>query len=643
MNIGIDLGTFNSAAAVAIGRGQTIMVESKRGESRYGKNFPSFVLFDHNGKKQAVGKSAKEELSTNPDLVIWGVKRLVGLSYEAAEEKGELKRFQYNIERGPGGAILIKVGEERFTPSHILECILREIKEDAENPRANPMLGGQIEKAVISVPAYFDGTRTGPIKDAAKNAGFGKVETIAEPTAAALVYGLELAREANVLTFDMGAGTLDVTIMLFLYEGGELISSELCTSGDEALGGIDMDDILTNHVIDKYKLSEIREGSSKMAALKEEIERTKIRLSSRETAPLDLPLQTVDLTRGELENVLNDPKYSPRPEERKSLLEKCRGPIRVALNQAGLEANQLDHVLFVGGPTHMPCVRATVKDELERLGARRDLLAELETWEEKALPVNPMECVAKGACLKAGGVVEPTTRTDPNGYGTIIDHDRFWPIIPVNSDYPITGAGTIEHRNPEALRVPISLVTKRAYDEDGDTLYKYCYLGDYDCYIRSTGESPLIDITMELTDDKVLITTFTHRQTHESVTFEELNELKGTEITLKEVPLEPPPPAPPEPPEPPPRRPRRHWTQEQLDKALHVAQMLVDDFAERSQDEKVTKKKTELLRIIGDAPDPRRDSNRIMNRMLELLNALHNASEISETDFSNYKEELREI
>ena len=294
----------------------------------------------------------------------------------------------------------------------------------------------------------------------------------------------------------------------------------------------------------------------------------------------------------------------------------------------------------------MPCLRAAVMDELKRLGARKELVRELETWEQKALPVNPMECVARGACLKAGGVVTPSVRTDPNSYGTIIDRDRFYSIIPANSDYPITLAESIIHYNPEARRVPISLVKKLPYAEGRHIVYKYYYLGDYDCYIRTTGERPEIDITMELTDDKALITTFTHVQTHESVRFERLDELKGSEITLREKSLE----------EPPHRRGedegerpggvakiRRHdWTQEQLNKAVHVARMLVDDFAERSQDNKVTRKKMELLDLIQSVREPN-DTRFIMRRMQELLNALKNASEISEKDFSDYLEELREI
>ncbi|HUT77843.1 MAG TPA: Hsp70 family protein, partial [Polyangia bacterium] len=228
-SIGIDLGTYNSAAAVAVGRNRVAMIESRYGKTLYGKSFPSFVLFDHNGNRQLVGQRAREELPLNPKLVVWGVKRLVGLSYQAAREAGELDRFRYELEEGPGGGILIRVGDERFTPSHILEHILREIKEDAENSRVNPLVGGPVDRAVISIPAYFKAIRTAPIIEAARHAGFAEVDTIAEPTAAAIQYCLDVPQEAHLLAFDIGAGTLDVTVMLVVNEQGELVPGELCT------------------------------------------------------------------------------------------------------------------------------------------------------------------------------------------------------------------------------------------------------------------------------------------------------------------------------------------------------------------------------------------------------------------------------
>ena len=213
--------------------------------------------------------------------------------------------------------------------------------------------------------------------------------------------------------------------------------------------------------------------------------------------------------------------------------------------------------------------------------------------------------------------------------------------------------------NPEALRVAIPLVKKLPYDEGEGTVYKYYNLGDYDCYIRSTGDFPEIDIAMELNSDKDLITTFTHKQSGESVRFEKLDQLNGNEIQLQEEKergkigsgqegggpggagpggggpggggggINP--------------KPRgRDWSQDQLSRALHVAQMLVDDFAERSMDEKVAKKKTELLKLIQDIRDPN-DTRFVMRRIQELLNALLNSHDISQSEFQRHMLALKEI
>jgi molecular chaperone DnaK (HSP70) len=615
------------------------MVDSEYGEEVYGKCFPSFVFFDQMGVPKSVGGEAKRQLPINPKQVVWGVKRLVGLSYDKARQRGELQRFQYDIEEGPRNSILIRVGEERFAPSQILEIILRKIKNDAENTRLNPLLEGRVEKAVISVPAYFDGTRVGLIKDAASHAGFSDVETIAEPTAAALMYGLTLVGECKVLTFDIGAGTLDVTLMLFVGQG---ISGEACTSGDEALGGIDMDDKLMSYLIKKHNLSAIVSDPREKAKLHDEVEKAKIRLSEpdAETTPLTLPnRKTHNLTRKELEKEL------------KEVIDRCRGPVRVALRQAGWKASELDHVIFVGGPTYMPCVRAAVMDELRKLGARRELLQELEGWQEDRLPVDPMKCVAQGAALKAGEVAKPTGVTDPYGYGTVIGpvpgfSDYFYSIISPGSNYPISNTEAISHPNPEALRVPISLIKKQAYDAGGHNAYRYYDLGSYDCYIRSTGASPTIDITMELNDQRVLITTLTHRQTKTAVVFEKLDELRGTEIKLQE--LKPPPATPG--PGPGGGTPgttssggrKREWSRNQLEKATHVART-VSDFAESSKDRKVQEKRKKLVDVMNKASDAKRDTPVIMNTMQELLNALKNAGDLPEGDFKSYLEDLQGI
>jgi molecular chaperone DnaK len=642
--MGIDLGTYNSAAAVALGRGRVVMVESKYGRTMYGKSFPSFVLFDREGRKQVVGQRAREEMSINHDLVVWGVKRLVGLSYQTALEMGELKRFQYAVEEGPGGAILIRVGQERYTPSHILEFILREIKQDAENPKVNPALGGPIEGAVISIPAYFKAIRTGPIVEAARRAGFEEVDTIAEPTAAAIQYCLEVEREANMLAFDIGAGTLDVTVMLVVREGDALIPGELCTSGHEALGGIDMDDAIVTHVIEAHGLAGAVADPALMAVLKEEVEKAKIRLSTRESTTIELPgSDSIEIGREELERVL-----AP-------LLDRCRGPIRVALMQAGLDASDLEHVLFVGGPTHMPAVRRVVREELERLGARPGVLGRVETMERTGLPVDPMECVARGASLKAGKIVEPIGKVIAEGYGTIYGpvpgHDDYYqPIIRENSNYPISDTAVLCHPNPKALEVPIPLVAKRPDTDrstDTEIVYKYEYLGNYTLGITPTGTMPTIDIVLQVTDDKRMIANLLDTRTQQKVRFEGLDMLTGEEMQLQE--------------HTPPERWSRadvdrfrssvkhkksRWTRTHLEHHIHVAEealSLVADAEHPKVKSAMGQVRSAVARPVENGYRfPNDDCPNLSNRIKELLDTLRQpeVAQITEEDFRRYLDQL---
>lgn len=642
--IGIDLGTYNSAASVALGRNRVVMIESKYGRTLYGKSFPSFVLFDRSGIRQKVGQRAREEMTINPELVVWGVKRLVGLSYQQALEMGELGRFQYAVEEGPGGTILIRVGEERYTPSHILEFILREIKEDAENPKVNPTLGVPVDGAVISIPAYFKAIRTGPIVEAARRAGFEEVDTIAEPTAAAIQYCLEIEREANLLAFDIGAGTLDVTVMLVVHENDELVPGELCTSGHEALGGIDMDDAVMSHVIEAHGLGDLRGDHALMAILKEEVEKAKIRLSRRSRTTIELPTgHSMELGREELEEVL-----AP-------LLDRCRGPIRVALRQSGLDASDLDHVLFIGGPTHMDCIRRVVREELEKLGARPEVLGSVEAMERDGLPVDPMECVARGASLKAGKIIEPIGKVIAEGYGTVYGpvegcDDYYAPIIRENSNYPISDSTVLCHPNPKVLEVPIPLVAKRPDVERStseETVYRYEYLGNYTLSITPTGKVPTIDIILQVADDKRIFANLVNAQTHQKVRFEGLDLLKGEEIHLQEH-------------TPPERWTRKdverfresvkhkksRWTRTHLEHHIHVAQEALALVSE-AEHPKVSSAMGEVRAAVRRPVEneyrfPNDDCPNISNRIKELLDTLRQpeVGQISEEEFRRYLDQL---
>ncbi|HWZ43540.1 MAG TPA: Hsp70 family protein [Candidatus Saccharimonadales bacterium] len=516
--LGIDLGTYNSSAAVAVQR-DTVMVQSKDGAlSLNGKNFPSFVQFDSKGSKMCVGAKAQKNLLLNPLHVIWGVKRLVGLSYQSAVD--ETRRFKYDIERGPGDGILIRVGNERFTPSHILEIILREIKEDAENERLNPLFGKPFEEAVISVPAYYKAIRTAPIIEAALQAGFKEVHTIAEPTAAAVQYGLQIDREAVILAFDLGAGTLDVTVLQIVQDGDNLIAGELCTSGHEALGGLDMDDLLLEHLVKKHK---ILPTEMEQAVLREEIEAAKIRLSRGQKAKVEFPLCDITLTRDELAEVLG------------GLLNRCRAPIQMAIKDAGLEASGIDHVLLIGGPTNMPCVRRVVRDELASLGARLDVLAEIDAIEQRGFPVSPMECVSRGAALKAAGVITPACTSMPEGLGTVFNGSHYGPIIKENSMYPVDGRESILFPNPNAKTISVPLVSKRS-DPDkyagSKPAFRYEHLGDFNLSVIPTGDLHSVELVLSVSKEKKLTATLVQQQTGIQVTYQNPDSMKNEAMDL---------------------------------------------------------------------------------------------------------------
>ena len=649
--LGIDLGTCNSAAAFQMGK-DVIMVESvgssKYGPSFFGKNFPSYVLFDGNGQKKLVGRQAKAEGFNAPKLLVWGAKRLIGLTYDTAKQRNELDRFEFDIERGQNNSILIKVGEERYTPSHILEFILREIKQDAENKNINPMIGENLNRAVVGIPAYFDTTRYVPIIEAARRAGFSEVTTIPEPTAAALNYGLKTEKKSRILTFDLGGGTLDVTIGLLLPQNGELRLGELCTSGDENLGGIDMDKAITNYLVEKYC---VEKSTVPFELRRDEVERAKIRLSKKMTTNVNSESgRDMELSRQELETAIMP------------ILERCKGPIRTALHHAELGADQLDHVLWVGGPTSMPCVRNIVIEELKELGATSELLQQLKNFEMAGFNINPMECVAKGAAIKTaeGAHIKLEAPVEPNGYGTIVGPLYFYTIIPPFSHYPIRSTVQIVFPDLESLLVTIKIVRKRVYYKSEKSVM-YSHLGDFDFYIKSIGEKPLVNVTIDLDDNKEPTFIFEHVQTHEILKIHGLEHFQkeGKEIILQEELIRD---------EDSPSSlnsdsqntdekslyerefnqrtsqntaSHRNWTSQQLDKSISLARLIAENYSGKTRNYGVKCKESELLNIAQNAKVS--ETYNVLNRILELLWALLNDSTMSQEEYEKFLEELRRI
>jgi molecular chaperone DnaK len=353
--IGIDLGTSNSQAAVIIG-GKPVIIPSAEGATYAGKMFPSVVAFTKDGQV-LVGEPAKRQAVSNTEGTVMAAKRKMGTN-----EK-------YSI-----------YGKE-YTPQQISAYILQKIKTDSE-----AFLGEPVKKAVITVPAYFDDNQRTATKDAGVIAGLEVVRIINEPTAASLAYGLDKAgeKEQKIMVFDLGAGTLDVTIMDF----GDGVFEVVSTSGDTHLGGKDMDDAITNWIIGEFKKDsgmDISKDKMAVQRIREAGEKAKIELSTVLETDLNLPYITADQ---------NGPKhltlkfYRSKLEELVApIVDKCKISMQQALSDAKLTQAQVSKIILVGGPTRMPIVQKAV---------------ESFTGKKPERTVDPMECVAMGAAIQGG-------------------------------------------------------------------------------------------------------------------------------------------------------------------------------------------------------------------------------------------------
>ncbi len=350
--IGIDLGTSNSAASVMEG-GRPTMIPSAEGTSVGGKSFPSYVAFTKDGQL-LVGEPARRQAVTNPDGTIKNVKRKMGSSEKVTA-----------------------LGKE-YTPQQISAFILQKIKKDAES-----YLGETIDKAVITVPAYFNDNQRQATKDAGAIAGLDVVRIINEPTAAALAYGLDKSDvEQKIMVFDLGGGTLDVTIMDF----SDGVFEVLSTSGDTQLGGSDMDEALTRYVIGEFqKETGIDLAKDNMAfwRVREACEKAKIELSTTMQTEINLPFIASDasgpkhliqtITRAKLEELVEP------------IVSRCKGPMEQAMSDAKLSSDRIDKIIMVGGPTRMPIVQNFVESVVGPKIQRG---------------IDPMECVSMGAAIQ---------------------------------------------------------------------------------------------------------------------------------------------------------------------------------------------------------------------------------------------------
>jgi molecular chaperone DnaK len=362
--IGIDLGTSNSAAAVMIG-GKPSIIQAAEGTSVGGKAFPSVVAFTKDGQL-LVGEPARRQMISNPEGTVTAAKRKMGSD------------FKFYV-----------LGKE-YTPQQISAFILQKIKKDSE-----AFLGDTVDRAVITVPAYFNDNQRQATKDAGEIAGLQVVRIINEPTAASLAYGLDkVQKDLKIMVFDLGGGTLDVTIM----EMGGGVFQVKSTSGDTQLGGTDMDNTLVDYIVEEFKKQsglDVRNDKAAMMRIREAAEKAKIELSNIVSTEINLPFLAYDprtgpknliitLTRAKLEDLL-------RP-----IIERCRAPMMQALQDGKITPADIDKIIMVGGPTRMPIVRQFVATAMGK---------------EPERGIDPMEAVAMGAAIQ-GAIISGDVSTD---------------------------------------------------------------------------------------------------------------------------------------------------------------------------------------------------------------------------------------
>lgn len=372
--IGIDLGTTNSVVSIMEG-GEPRVIANQEGA----RTTPSVVAYTDKGET-LVGDPAKRQAVTNPTNTIYSIKRFMGRRH--SEVKSEEKIVPYSIVGAESDYVKVDVSGKDHTPPEISALVLRKLKQAAES-----YLGHTVNKAVITVPAYFNDAQRQATKDAGQIAGLEVARIINEPTAAALTYGLEKKSDEKIVVFDLGGGTFDVSIL----EVGDELVEVLSTNGDTHLGGDDFDEVLINHLAAEFKKTEgidLRDDPMALQRLREAAEKAKKELSTQQTTDINLPFITADasgakhlqlsVTRAQFEELI-DP-----------LVERCRKPVQNALSDAKLDPSQINEVVLVGGSIRVPKVQAFVKEMFGR---------------EPHQGVNPDEVVSLGAAIQGGIIV----------------------------------------------------------------------------------------------------------------------------------------------------------------------------------------------------------------------------------------------
>ncbi len=484
--IGIDLGTSNTAAAIMEG-GKITMIPSAEGTSMGGKAFPSYVAFAKDGQ-MLVGEPARRQAVANPD--------------------GTIARFK----RKMGSGEKYKVNDKEFTPQQLSAYLLQKVKKDAE-----AFLGDKVDRAVITVPAYFNDNQRQATKDAGTIAGLEVVRLVNEPTAAALAFGIDKeGGDQKVMVFDFGGGTLDVTVMELGKEG---TFDVLSTSGDTHLGGTDMDNALIDFIVDEFKRDtgiDLKGDTTAMQRVREAAEKAKIELSTTMETDINLPFISADsagpkhltmkLSRAKLENMVED------------IVKRCQHSIETAIADAKLKTSDISKVILVGGPTRMPIVQRFVEDHVGKI--------------EKG--VDPMECVSSGAAIQAAvltGDVKDVLLLDvtPLSLGIETLGSVMTRLIDKNTTIPVkkTQVFSTAADNQPAVTINV-LQGERSMSKDNIALGKF----DLDGIPPSPRGMPQIEVTFDIDANGIIHVTAKDLGTNKAqhITISAENKLSKEEI-----------------------------------------------------------------------------------------------------------------